>query len=198
MIEIAHLPISIYTRPQAAGFIDRRTGEPIRFEEVRGIVLHWVELPNWNDIEAYADFVGRASRKAFGSANCLVGFDGIIEMVPDLEYCWHVGSRYYTPMARKRFGADPGAYLLSAEMVHINWDGEPTKKTEWIAELWCAHKCYEYNLNPASAIITHWDVTWKRTDKGPCHRWYVEDKSRLARFQDKVKGMIINGEYSFA
>ena len=198
MIEIAHLPVSIYTRPQAARFIDGRTCKPIRFKEVRGIVLHWLELPEWDEKAAYKDFVSRVARQSFGSANALVGFETIIEMVRDLEYCWHVGSRYYTPWARKRFGVDPGAYLLSVEMTHINWDGEPTEKTEWLAERWCAHKCHDYGLNPADDIVTHWDVTWKRTDRGPCHRWYVEDKSRLDRFQDTVKGMMINGEYSFA
>ena len=197
MIEIAHLPISIYTRPQAAGFIDRRTGDPIQFENVQGIVLHWLELPMWKEEDAYKDFVDRASRKAFGSANALCGFEKVIETVKDLEYCWHVGSRYYTPWARKRFGADPGAYLLSLEMVHINWDGEPTKKTEWMAERWCAHKCDKYRLLPHKDIVTHWHVTWKRTNNGPCHRWYVEDERRLKRFQDAVSGMMRNGEYTF-
>jgi len=198
MFEVKHLPISIYTRPQAAEFIDRRTGEPIEFDDVEAIALHWLELPNWREEDAYLDFVNRAVRKAFGSANALCGFEKLIEMVRDLEYCWHVGSRYYTPWARKRFGPDPGSKILSLEMVHTNWDGEPPKKTEWMAEHWCAMKCEKYGLNPFEDIMTHWHVTWKRTDNGPCHRWYVEDPARLLNFQEHVKRMMSNREFTFA
>lgn len=198
MIEKAHLPVSIYTRPQAAGFIDQRTGDPIRFERVQGIVLHWVELPMWKEDDVLADFADRAKRKAFGSPHAIVGFEKLIETVPDNEYAWHIGSRYYTPMARSRYGPDPGAYLLGLEMVHTDWNGTPTPKTEWLAEQWCAKKCKEHGLLPHIDITTHWHITWKRTDKGPCHRFYVEDEKRLDSFRNVVRRMVRDGEFSFA
>jgi hypothetical protein len=187
------LPISQYTRPEAADELDKE------FEDPRGIVLHWWEAlqsleDNWNW------FNTNPQRKRYGSANVTIK-DGLIRMVPDLEYAFHVGSYYYTPEARRRFGSDPGAHLLSIEMGHKNMEGEPSQLTEHLAEQQCALWVYKYDLNPFYDILTHWHVTYKCTRNGPCHRWYVEDSSRLygpKGFCEKVKSMAIHKDWSFA
>jgi len=186
------LPHSKYTRPQTVGMK--------KFLGPKGIALHWWEKVNQTLEGNWGWFFDNANLERYGSANVTIK-DGIIRMVPDLEYCWHVGSYYYTPWAIKRFGADPGAWLLSVEMGHLDMNGKPSKLTEFLAEQVCAKWCYEYDLDPFEDIMTHWHITYKCTRNGPCHKFYVEDQNRLygkMGFCEKVKGMIIGKEFSFA
>ena len=186
MIEDMLLPIDKYTRP---GW---------ELKEVRGIVIHWYENPGQTAQSARNWFAGLPRLKKYGSAHITLDEHQIIRVVPIDEVAFHVGSHYYTPMARKKFSpAGPNWYLLGIEMAHINWNGEPHPKTEWYTIRLAARWCEEFGLNPHEDLYRHWDITWKRTNKGPCHRWYVEDPMRWLSFKDHVKSAMGNHDYSF-
>ena len=87
-------------------------------------------------------------------------------------------------------GDYPNATSLGIEFCHPDWDGRPTPATLLAATQLCAGLCLNFQLDPLTAIQTHTWVTLKCTDRGPCHKWFVENPEQLTLFRNNVKDLI--------
>jgi N-acetylmuramoyl-L-alanine amidase len=177
-MDTALLTPNQYSRPQ----------RPL--EQIKGIVVHWVENPgksaefNRNYFESLKD-----SQKHYASAHYVIDSNTIIQCIPENEMAYHVGADKYTDLAMDRFAPYPNAFLLGIELCHPTWTGAFEPDTIWQAALLCALLCHRHNLDPMIDILRHFDITGK-----VCPKYYVERPQEFTDFKVYVHACMERGE----
>jgi len=146
-VERDYLPVNPYSRP----------GTPL--EEVNGVVLHYVGNPA-TTAKANRDYfatlaLGRDG--TYASSHFIVGLEGeVIQCIPLTEIAY----------ASKHRNGD----TIAIEVCHPDETGEYSPVTyAKVVEL-TAWLCREFDLEPETDVIRHYDVTGKE-----CPRWYVKN-----------------------
>lgn len=145
-VQETHLPVNRFSRP----------GIPL--EEINGVVIHYVGNPN-TTAEANRNYFASLSTgqaNTFASSHFIVGLEGeVLQCIPLTEIAY----------ASKDRNGD----TIAIEVCHPDETGKFSEITyERIVEL-TAWLCYTFDLEPATDVIRHYDVTGKR-----CPNYYVE------------------------
>ncbi|MCP4988490.1 MAG: N-acetylmuramoyl-L-alanine amidase [Colwellia sp.] len=153
-----------------------------KLKSVKKIVIHWVANPETNAYQNRRYFENRKKGETgYGSTHYIVDDNVILQMIPDNEMAYHVGSDYYTEYGRE-ISSYPNARTLGIEICHPDWTGKPTEATydnliELLVEL-----CKRYKLNPISAICRHYDITTK-----DCPKYYVDNVAMFWKLKSDVR-----------
>jgi N-acetylmuramoyl-L-alanine amidase CwlA len=163
-----------------------RSGRKIA--DVLGVIIHWPSAPgqHWNAIWKWW-----ATRDdTYGSAHYIIDQTGlVVNCIPEDEAAYHVGALKYTDWALAKFGPYPNFHTLGIEICHDDLSGQPTIQAEDAAVALCRKLCYKYDLNPITDIATHYAVSEKRDNNGPCHKWYVDFPEEFAAFRESVRSL---------
>jgi len=166
--------------------------------ETLGAVVHWTENPG-TDAQFTRDFFedlkyGIASyldpkKKWYGSAHYAIGIGGeVVQIMPENEVAYHVGSLTYTQAAKDAFGkycadpykTSPNFCTVGVELCHPDWSGKFTDKTLEAAVELFADICYRHNIR-TTYLFRHYDITGKN-----CPKWFVEEEKEFDKFQLEV------------
>jgi len=167
--------------------------------EVRGIVIHYLGKAKQTAMEArdyFETLKGQDAMDAIpdrsASAHYIIDQTGeIIRCIPENEKAYHVGSEVYTDLARKVFGKyasdpkniSPNSCSIGIELAHIDDQGRFTVDTIESATGLCAYLCRKYKLDPATQILTHYEVVgWKK-----CPLLFVTKPALFEAFKADVK-----------
>ena len=153
------LEISRYNRP----------GIPL--EEVKGIVIHYVQNPGSSAQANRRYFENLAqTHETKASAHFIIGLEGeILQLVPldEIAYCSN----------------DANTYTISIECCHPDKSGKFNDETYRSAVRLTAWLCSVYKLNSYD-VIRHYDVTGKK-----CPLYFVEHEDAWKEFKEDVKEM---------
>ena len=163
-----------------------RSGKELK--EVKAIVVHWVANPMLSAEGVKRYFANLHHR--YASTQYIIGLEGeVVQVMPENELAYHVGSDQYTPLSVELFGAEntssrrsPNPFCIGIELCHTDWAGNFTKETEATAVHLVASLCLKYNLDVRKNVLRHFDITGKR-----CPRLFVENPAEWFRFKDKVE-----------
>lgn len=147
-------------------------------EDVKAIVIHWVGKSR-ETADAVKKYFDNLPPDVYASAHYSINDTNIIQMIPDDEVAYHVGSWVYTDLAKKKFGelatsnknmigSTPNFYTIGIELNHLNDDGLFSHATEESAAELTSNLCRLYGLNPQTDVLRHYDITGKL-----CPKWYV-------------------------
>ncbi len=157
-------------------------------QEVKAIVLHWVNNPSTSAMQNRNYFESLKNQKFTGeevytSAHFIIGIDGkIIQCLPTDEMAYHVGAKLYTPEAVSRLGHYPNNCTIGIELCHPKADGEFTEETLGSAISVAAILCKAFELDPEKNIWTHHQVTGK-----DCPKWFVNHPEQFEKFKSDVR-----------
>lgn len=157
---------NLYSRPQ------------LPLKQVKKLVIHWVANPGSSALanRNYFENLKAGTRGIYASSHYLVGLDGeVIQCIPDTEVAYHA--------------KNANTYSLGIEVCHIDSEGQfsPTTYASLI-EL-CTHLCYTYTLDPATALIRHYDVTGK-----VCPKYYVQHPAQWRKLKEDIVAQL-NANY---
>ncbi len=161
--------------PVTESLINNRNNRPFtRLVKLKGIIIHWTSNTN-KGADAQAHFNYFQDHDVQASAHYMVDDKKIIQIIPDDEVAYHVGSRYYKPIGESIMeGAlSPNYFLIGIEMC-VNSDSiwENTYKNTVDLTRYLLQK---HNLN-SNQIWRHWDITGKDCPKMMCESedeaWY--------------------------
>lgn len=140
-----------------------RCGE--KLEAVRGIVVHYVANPNTSAAANRSYFAGLAqSGDTYASSNFIIGLEGeVIQCVPADEVAYASNSRNND--------------TLSIECCHPDETGKFTDATYKSLVRLCADLCIDFELDPETDIIRHYDITGKL-----CPLYFVENEDEWTEF----------------
>lgn len=140
-----------------------------RIGPIKNIVVHWVGNANSTAIANRNYFESLKDKKAYASSHYIIGLEGeIILCVPENEVAYH--------------GNSANSYSIGIENCHPDWEGKFSRKTyDSLVEL-CADLCKHYDLDPAIALIRHYDVT-----KKDCPHYYVKNTQAWLNLKNDVK-----------
>lgn len=170
------IPVSEFTR----------TGKKLK--QVKGIVMHYTASPGAT-AQNIASYFKRLSEQKdnddvadrYASAHYAVDSKSIVQMIPDLEMAYHVGSKTYTSAALDRLSKYPNDCTIGIEMC-IEKDGSIHEQTFLNAADLTAMLIKKYKLYPAS-IWTHKEVVgWK-----DCPLPWIKNPKELERFKKEVQ-----------
>jgi N-acetylmuramoyl-L-alanine amidase len=168
----------------------------IKLKQVKGLVVHYVGNPGTSAMFNRNYFENRKHvHNGYGSAHFIVGLSGeIISCIPVLEVAYHCGEDkqhgfLYTDFARERFGTWPNSCTLSIEMCHLDKAGVFAPATLFKTEMLCACLCEEFDLDPISDMIRHYDITHKI-----CPRWFVDHPEYFEQFKASAKQRMLQAE----
>lgn len=125
--------------------------------EINGIVVHYVANPGTTAEQNRSYFNGLAvSKETWASSHFLIGLEGeVLQLMPLDEIAYCSNSR--------------NDDTVSIECCHPEADGKFNDETyKSLVRLLC-DLCREYDLDPLTQIIRHYDVTGKL-----CPLWFVE------------------------
>ena len=136
---------------------------------IKNIVVHWVGNAG-STAENNAKYFDslKDGRGVYASAHYIIGNDGVvIRCVPENEVAYHASSA--------------NNYSIGIEVCHPDGTGKYTDAAyKALIEL-LVDLCNRYKLEPAQAIIRHYDVTGKI-----CPKYYVENESVWKKLKDDV------------
>lgn len=140
-----------------------------RIGPIKNIVVHWVGNANSTAIANRNYFESLKDKKTYASSHYIIGLEGeIILCVPENEVAYH--------------GNSANSYSIGIENCHPDWEGKFSSKTyDSLVEL-CADLCKRYDLDPAIALIRHYDVT-----KKDCPHYYVKNTQAWVNLKNDVK-----------
>lgn len=156
----------------------------ILLSEVLAIVVHWVANPGTTAQQTgnYFNSLAKQNKKIdrYASAHFTVDKSEIVQHIPLNEIAYHVGARKnkYTTFIKERLPSKyftnnpitPNYCTIGIEVCHPTWRGNFEKETiENLTDL-LAKLCFQFDLEPMSQIIRHYDVTMKL-----CPKYYVEN-----------------------
>jgi N-acetylmuramoyl-L-alanine amidase CwlA len=148
-----------------------------KLKKVSKIAVHYVgnagstAKGNRNYFESLKD-----NHAAYASAHYIIGINGeIIQCIPENEVA------YCTNQAN--------SYSISIENCHPLADGKFTEATRKSLIELCADICKRYNLNPATDIIRHYDVTGKA-----CPLYWVNNPHDFITFKKEVMDYMSGGD----
>lgn len=174
-------------------------------------VIHWTEAPLQEAQIVHDYYEGRKlGNDGYGSARFVIGLEGqVIEMIPEEEVAYHVGSaildpasgKIYTDRARQVFGyyaanpetASPNFCCHGAELCILNAAGEMNPTTVETAIAIAADYCYRHVLNPvgpsvnggndpAGDVILHQEIVGYKN----CHKWFLDHPDEWVDFKQAV------------
>ncbi|WP_141265813.1 peptidoglycan recognition protein family protein [Moorella sp. E308F] len=151
--------------------------------KIKGIVIHWVAVPNGRAEGVYNFFENRKyGKNDFGSAHEVIDLDGsIIQMIPPNEMAYAVGAYKYTQKALNELSSYPNDCTYSIECCHVDWDGTMTATTYNTLVTRCVDLCTQWGLDPLRNLWLHYEITGK-----DCHRWFVNHPDEWAKFKQLV------------
>ena len=140
---------------------------------IKNIVVHWVGNAG-STAENNAKYFDslKDGRGTYASSHYIIGNDGVvIRCVPENEVAYHASSA--------------NNYSIGIEVCHPDSTGKYTDLAyKALIEL-LVNLCMRYKLEPAQAIIRHYDVTGKI-----CPKYYVENTDAWKKLrQDVVDAM---------
>ncbi len=151
------LTINPYSRPD------------IKLGRVKNIVIHWVGNANSTAMANRNYFESLKEKRSFASSHYIVGLQGeIIQCVPESEMAYHANNA--------------NSYSIGIEVCHPDWIGKFSETTYNSLIKLLADLCKRYNLEPATSIIRHYDVTKKL-----CPKYYVEHNGAWLQLKQDVK-----------
>ncbi|MCB9261959.1 MAG: SH3 domain-containing protein [Flavobacteriales bacterium] len=132
----------------------------------KGIIIHWTANSGTN-ANAMAHYNYFQNHDVGASAHFFVDSNQIIEIIPDNEEAYHVGSRYssgYTDLANTIRGTHytPNAFLIGVEMCvnpESDWDLTQKNTIDLVN-----HLMQKHGLN-ANQVWRHYDITLKDCPK---------------------------------
>lgn len=137
--------------------------------EVNGIVVHYVANPGTTAEQNRSYFNGLAESGAtWASSHFIIGLEGeILQLIPldEIAYCSN----------------ERNSDTISIECCHPDEDGKFTDDTYFSLVNLTADLCREYDLDPLTDVIRHYDVTGKM-----CPIYYVEHEEKWAEFLTDV------------
>lgn len=129
-----------------------------RLRHVNGIVVHYVANPGTSAAANRNYFAGLAlSGATYASSHFIVGLSGeTLQLIPlrEIAYCSN----------------DRNADTISIECCHPDESGQFNEETYAALVALLADLCRTYDLDPATDVIRHYDVTGKL-----CPKYYVEN-----------------------
>lgn len=157
-VEQDNLTVNPYSRP----------GTPLR--TIDGVVLHYVGNPGTTARanRNYFQSLAAGEEEVYASAHFVVGLEGeVIQCVPLGEIAYASNSR--------------NADTVSVEVCHPDETGEFSAVSYEKAVELTAWLCREFDLDPATDVIRHYDVAGKI-----CPRYYVENPAAWEAFLTDV------------
>lgn len=157
-IQQALLTPNIYSRPQ------------LPLKQVKKLVIHWVANPGSSALanRNYFENLKNGTRGIYASSHYIVGLKGeIIQCIPETEVAYHA--------------KNANTYSLGIEVCHLDATGEFSPTTYAALIELCTHLCYTHTLDPATAIIRHYDVTGKI-----CPKYYVHNPAAWSKLKHDV------------
>lgn len=160
-IDVELLTPNEYSRPQLA------------LDEVKGIVIHYTANPGTTAFQNRDYFEGlKDSGDTHASSHFIVGLEGeIVQCIPTSEEAY----------ASNRRNSD----TLSIECCHGDSSGKFNEKTYDSCVALTAWLCTRFDLDPATDVIRHYDVTGK-----DCPKYYVEHEEAWSAFKKDVASYI--------
>ena len=153
-VEREYLTVNPYSRP----------GAPL--QKIDGVVLHYVGNPGTTAKanRNYFQSLSAGTEGVYASAHFVVGLEGeVLQCVPLSEIAYASNSRNEDTVSVEVCHPDEtGAFST------VSYD-KAVELTAWL--------CREFDLNPATDVIRHYDVTGK-----DCPRYYVENPGAWERF----------------
>lgn len=140
-----------------------------KLDAVNGIVVHYVANPGTSAAANRSYFAGLAKSGAtYASSNFIIGLDGeVLQCVPADEVAYASNNR--------------NSDTLSIECCHPDETGVFTYPTYRSLVQLCADICMGFDLDPATDIIRHYDITGKL-----CPLYFVENEDEWAIFLEDV------------
>ena len=126
-------------------------------EEVNGVVVHYVANPGSTAAQNRNYFNNLAiTHTTWASSHFIIGLDGeALQLIPLNEWAYCSNER--------------NKDTISIECCHPEEDGKFTDKTYGTLVKLLADLCREYDLDPRTQILRHYDITEK-----PCPLYFVE------------------------
>lgn len=136
-----------------------------KLDTVNGIVVHYVANPGTSAAANRSYFAGLAQSKiTYASSNFIIGLEGeVIQCVPADEVAYASNNR--------------NSDTLSIECCHPDETGKFADATYESLVRLCADICNEFELDPMTDIIRHYDVTGKL-----CPLYFVEHEDEWTDF----------------
>lgn len=151
-IELNGIPVPWRESPN---WTKRAAGVPIT-----GIVLHSTgDKPHADSVDGPVNWLCDPVSKA--SAHCVIGRDGSITQLVDLDrQAWHAG-RSMWPVSKRKVNSSVNAFTIGIEMEHVdgveNWPGKQLE----VAAAVVAWMLTRYNIG-LGAVVGHCDVAPRR------------------------------------
>ncbi len=145
----------------------------IALEEINGIVIHYTANPG-TTAEQNRDYFQSLSEtgETYASSHFIIGQDGtIVQCIPTSEISYASNDRNWD--------------TLSIECCYNNEDGSFEQATYDQLIYLVAWLCTEHDLDPATDVIRHYDVTGKE-----CPLYYVENPDAWERLKQDVADYI--------
>jgi len=129
----------------------------ITLEEVNGVVVHYVANPGTTAAQNRNYFNNLATtHETWASSHFIIGLDGeALQLIPLTEWAYCSNER--------------NKDTISIECCHPEDDGKFTDKTYDTLVKLLADLCREYDLDPMTQVLRHYDITGK-----PCPLYFVE------------------------
>lgn len=156
-----------------------RPGNKLR--KLKGIIIHWTANAGKN-ANANAHYTYFQNHNVGASAHYFVDDKNIVQIIPDDEVAYHVGSRSYTAFGNtiREGNYSPNHFLIGIEMCvnpESNWDTTYQNTLDLTGFL-----LSKYNLSQ-DKVWRHYDITGKDCPKMMC---YEEDEG-WTRFLNALK-----------
>lgn len=144
---------------------------------IKNIVVHWVGNAG-STAENNAKYFNnlKDGLGTYASSHYIIGNDGVvIRCVPENEVAYHASTA--------------NSYSIGIEVCHTDSTGKYTELAyKSLIEL-LVDLCTRYKLEPAQAIIRHYDVTGKI-----CPKYYVEHVDAWKQLKQDVSSAMSKGE----
>lgn len=168
--------------PITESLITNRGNRPFKkLQSLKGIIIHWTaNTGKGADADAHYRLFERDSRSA--SAHYFVDEHQIVQIIPDDEVAYHVGSRSYTAIGEqiRSSGFSPNHFLIGIEMC-VNEDGNWDRTYKNTVEL-TQYLMQKHGLTK-DQLWRHYDITGKDCPRMMCK---AEDEA-WDRFKRAVK-----------
>ncbi len=141
----------------------------IKLEEINAVVVHYVADPTATAAQTRAYFNNLAiTHYTWASSHFVVGLDGeVLQLIPLTEWAYCSNER--------------NKDTVSIECCHPEEDGKFTDATYDSLVKLVADLCREYDLDPKTDVIRHYDVTGKM-----CPLYFVEHEDAWETFLSDV------------
>jgi N-acetylmuramoyl-L-alanine amidase len=158
-----------------------------KLKGIKGVVIHWTACPG-APAKNISNYFGRlANQKVndnkedrYASAHYAVDDNEIVQIIPEDEMAYHVGSKTYTERAEKELGDYPNEWTIGIEMC-LDRNGEITEKTFNRTVDLTVDIIIRNNMK-SNSIFTHKEVVgWK-----DCPLPWIKNPAYYEKFKSEV------------